>query len=155
MTFRKLGTGAIVSMALALGFTSAFAQTAVGLGGPFTPALQPPQFSSNLLSAAPGPNDFGPLASDAEGRAVLQQIEAKWGRLTREVMNWVAHAFQEFYEGYKNYPISVLRRALDADSYEGMDRELMTYASAVAQRNAGTAFNFAKTKAAAPRAPKP
>jgi len=66
----------------------------------------------------------------------------------REVMNWEPNAFQQFYEGYKNCPLSVLRRALDADTYEAMDRELMAYPAAVAQRNAGMAFNFAKTKAA-------
>jgi hypothetical protein len=148
MTLRKLAAGSVISTALAIAATAAIAQTAVGPGGPFTTSLQSLQFSGSTLAASPRASDFGPLAADAEGRAILQKIEGKWGRLMREVMSWDANAFQQFYEGYKNYPLSVLNRALHADTYEAMDRELMAYPAAVAQRNAGLAFNFAKTKAA-------
>jgi hypothetical protein len=65
----------------------------------------------------------------------------------REVFNWGPDAFTQFYEGYKNYPVSVLQRALSASTYEAMDAELMRYAAALAQRNASQGFNFAKTKA--------
>jgi hypothetical protein len=98
----------------------------------------------NVFSTRP-PRDFGPLASDQEGRAILRQIEARWGTLMRDAFEWDASSFHQFYEGYKNYPVSVLQRARDARTYEAMEAALATYAAAIAQRNAGLAFDYRKT----------
>jgi len=124
-------------------------QTAVGPGGPIPGASssEGAAMSGENLLRARLPRDFGPLATDDEGRAILRQIEAKWGTLMRDVFEWDASSFQQFYEGYKNYPVSVLERARAARTYEAMEAALATYAAAVAQRNAGLAFDYRKTTA--------
>jgi hypothetical protein len=142
MTFRKLAASSLTCTALAFACTSSLAQNAVG----------PAMFTGGATSGAPGmttsmpATDFGALASDSEGRAILEKITAKWAPLLHDAMEWDQSAYHQFYEGYKNYPVSVLNRALAASTYEAMDAELMAYAASVAQKNADLAFNFASTK---------
>jgi hypothetical protein len=152
MHFHQRVWTSVACAVLGLAAASGIAQTAVGPGAPSRGASTAPSAAASRFadSIAAAPSSigvaFGPLANDAQGRAVLQQIEGKWGPLMREVFNWNADSFQQFYEGYKNYPLSVLQGALAATSYEAMQAELMRYATTLSQRNAALAFDFRKTR---------
>jgi len=89
----------------------------------------------------------GPMATDAQGRELLKQIEAKWGLAMREIYNWNEQSFVQFYEGYKNYPVSVLEKARAADSYEAMQQAFRDYESTTSRVALSKAFDLRKTKA--------
>jgi hypothetical protein len=75
--------------------------------------------------------DTGPNATDAQGVALLQEVERKFGGVMRSMYGWDAGAFERLY-GYKNLPLTVLEKAVAARSYEQMLATLTGY-HAIAQ----------------------
>jgi hypothetical protein len=138
---RTLVPASIVAATLCT--SAALAQTAVG------PAQRPDGggMSATPVATIQMPVDsFGAMASDEQGRALLRQIEAKWGLAMRELYNWNDQSFVQFYEGYKNYPMSVLQRALAADSYEAMQQSFREYEAVTSRAALAKAFDLRKTK---------
>jgi hypothetical protein len=72
-----------------------------------------------LLSSYTPSVDLGPGASDDDGMAILLAVERKFGGVMRGMYGWDSASFERFY-GYKNLPVSVLKQALAAASYEEM-----------------------------------
>jgi hypothetical protein len=145
---RSLSVQICVALVAAAATASTLAQTAVG------PAMRPdgaagiavvPE-AQQAASRIAG-DEFGPRASDTQGGALLHQIEAKWGLAMRELYNWNDQSFVQFYQGYKNYPVSVLQRALAADSYEDMQQSFRDYEAVTSRVALSKAFDLRKTKA--------
>jgi len=114
---------------------------ATGLGS-FT-ALADTDLQRSLQLQAPvvsGADEFGPAASDAEGAALMAQLEAKWGNVMRKVKGWGDGAMLQFREGYKNYPVALLQEALAAPTFEGMQATLDAYTGLKARTKMAKAF---------------
>jgi hypothetical protein len=136
----EIGRAARLAVACIVGACSAavFAQNAVG----------PAQQRDMPAVPAAGSVDAGPLASDAQGRAILQQLEAKWGPVWRDLQGWTADSFRQFHEGYKNYPVRVLEQALRATTLEQVDQIFRDYAAASTQVTLEKTFSLRQTTVA-------
>jgi hypothetical protein len=131
-------------IAATLGATAAMAQTAVGPAQmPGTPVLGVQDAASQTAQAAV--DAFGPLASDAQGTAVLQEIVAKWSVAMRELYSWNDDSIAQFMQAYKNYPVSVLEKARAADTYEDMQKSFTDFETATTRANLAKAINLGKT----------
>jgi hypothetical protein len=124
---------------------AAVAQTAVGpaqMPGAAVRGLQ----DSVVQSTQSAVDAFGPLASDAQGRAVLQELVSKWGIAMRELNSWNDDSIAQFMQAYKNYPVSVLEQARTAGTYEDMLGSFSAYEAVTSRATMAKAINLGKTR---------
>jgi hypothetical protein len=107
-------------------------------------AMIPDAKSNLLMQSTPQAVDYGPAATNEHGALLLGQIEAKWGNVMRLMKRWDASSFQQFQVGYRNYPVSILEQALAADTFDGMQSALDSYAPVKAQQTMAKAFPMGK-----------
>ena len=103
-----------------------------------------PDAKASSVAQSQRAEDFGPAASSAEGTLLLAQIEAKWGNVMRTIKGWGPGSFKQFREGYRNSPVSVLEKALAADTFDGMQSAFSSYATAKAQKSMAKAFQIGR-----------
>jgi hypothetical protein len=106
----------------------------------------PAEKAGVLGQSLPPAEDFGPLATAEQGALLLGRLEAKWNNVMRLMKGWGDSSLQQFREGYRNYPVSVLEQALAEDTFENMQSTLNSYATQRAQKSMSKAFPMGSTR---------